>query len=81
MMEQIRQVKLQQQAHLLSLANVVGLGIGFKQTSGQFTDQLALIVNVRQKLPLASLAPADVVPPEIDGIVTDVQEVGQLTPI
>lgn len=80
-MEQIKQVKAQHQAHLLTLANVVGVGIGFKQTGGHFTDQLALIVNVRQKLPAAELAPADIVPPQIDGVVTDVQEVGQLTPM
>ncbi|GAB4425910.1 MAG: hypothetical protein Kow0031_05630 [Anaerolineae bacterium] len=81
MIEQIRQVKARHQNHLLSLANVVGLGIGLKQTNGELTEQLALIVNVRQKLPLSALAPADVVPPEIDGVVTDVQDVGQLTPL
>jgi hypothetical protein len=81
MMEQLKQVKAQHQTHLLTLANVVGVGIGFKQIDGQFSDQLALIVNVRQKLPPTELAPADIVPPEIDGIPTDVQETGQLTPL
>lgn len=80
MIEQIRRIKAQHQAHLLSLANVVGVGIGFKQINDQFTDQPALIVSVRRKLPLTDLAPADIVPPQIDGVLTDVQEIGQLTP-
>jgi len=79
--EQIQQVKNRREAHLLTLPNVVGVGIGLKETGGEFTDQLAIVVNVRRKKPLAELAPQDVVPPEIDGVITDVQEVGDLKPI
>jgi len=76
--EQVKQVKARHQAALLKLANVVGVGVGFKEKNNQWTDQLALIINVTQKKPLADLAPEDVVPLEIDGIITDVQEVGQI---
>ncbi len=74
--EHIQQVKNQYQQRLLQLPNVVGVGIGYKETDGHFTDQLALIVNVSTKLPLAQLPPADVVPPQIEGVLTDVQETG-----
>ena len=66
MMEYIQNVRNKYEAELLNLANVVGVGIGLKETNGQFTDQLAVIVNVSQKKPLSQLAPADVVPTEIE---------------
>lgn len=76
--EQLQQVKSRHQAALLQLPNVTGLGIGYKETGGQTTDELALIVHVAQKKPLAALKPAEVVPPQIEGIPTDVQEIGPL---
>ena len=81
MIEQIRQVKARYQTQLLKLANVEGVGVGFKQINRQITDQLALIVNVSRKVPLTQLAPDDVVPPHIDGVATDVQEMGHFTPL
>lgn len=74
--ERIQQVKNQYQSELLRLPNVVGLGIGYKETAGQFTDQLALIINVSRKLPLAQLAPDEIAPPQIEDVPTDVQETG-----
>jgi hypothetical protein len=65
----------------LKLANVVGIGIGLKEIKGEFSDQLALVVNVSRKKPLAELDAADVVPPRIEGVITDVQEVGDLKPL
>ena len=76
--DEIRQVKASHLHQLLGLANVVGVGIGFKETDARFTDQLALVVNVSQKLPLSQLDPADVVPPQIEGVPTDVQETGPI---
>lgn len=77
--EQIRRVKARHQRRLLELANVVGVGIGLKETGGITTDQPAIVVNVSQKLPLAQLAPADVVPAQLDDTPTDVQATGQFT--
>jgi hypothetical protein len=80
-LEKIRQVKARHEQALLKLANVVSVGIGFKEENGRFTNQLVLVVNVSQKKPLSELAGQDVVPPEIDGVPTDVQEVGQIRPL
>ena len=76
MMKHIRSVKNRYEAELLVLPNVIGVGIGLKEINGQITDQLSIIVNVSQKKPLSQLAPADVIPIEIQDIVTDVQEIG-----
>jgi hypothetical protein len=74
----IREVKNRHQGELLKKKNVVGLGIGYKQTAGRQTDQLSLIVMVRKKEPLSKLRLPDVVPPQIQEVITDVQEVGEI---
>ncbi len=75
-LEQARLVKAQYEKTLLNLPNVVGVGIGFIQKKGQFTDEIGLIVNVTHKKPLADLPAAAVIPTELNGVPVDVQEVG-----
>jgi len=77
--EKIRAVKQAYQTELLSKANVVGVGIGYRQQGGQPTDQMALVVMVSRKLPKSQLAPEDIIPNELDGVPVDVQEVGELS--
>lgn len=76
--EHILQVKRVYEHDLMTLANVVGIGVGFKSIKGQETDTLSVVVNVTQKVPLAKLAPKDVVPAELEDVLTDVQEVGTI---
>jgi hypothetical protein len=77
--EQVKEVKSHHEKQLMALANVVGTGIGFKQIKGIPTDQISLVVNVEHKKPLDELEQQDVVPPEIDGVITDVQEAGRFS--
>lgn len=63
---------------LLRKANVVGVGVGFRQRRGEPTEEVALVVMVSRKVPWAQLAPDDKVPSEIDGVPVDIQEVGEL---
>ena len=76
--DQAREVKARHEAKLLALPNVVGVGVGFKEKDGQFTNQIAIIVNVSKKKPLVDLPPNALVPPEIEGIITDVQQTGEM---
>ncbi|GAB4513188.1 MAG: hypothetical protein OHK0046_13740 [Anaerolineae bacterium] len=76
--EKISRLQTQVADEMMQKANVVGLAIGKKQTGGQTTDEMALVVLVEKKMPLAQLAPHDVIPPEIDGVPVDVREVGFL---
>jgi len=69
-------VKRAHQAELLSKANVVGVGVGYRTIDGRRTDDIALVVMVSQKMPRAQLAPEDILPREIEGVRVDVQEVG-----
>lgn len=74
----IQEVKRRWEAELLRKANVVAVGVGYRQRGGHPTDELCLVVSVRRKVPLEQLAPEDRIPPEIDGVPVDVQEVGTL---
>ena len=76
--EKARAVKADYQDTLLAKANVVGVGVGFRQIDGQPTSTVAIIVSVKQKVPRVLLASEDLIPTEIEGIPVDVVEVGEL---
>ncbi len=78
--ERIQQVKAAHEAELMAKANVVGVGIGFRQQKQTRTDDVVLVVLVEKKVPRAQLAPKDIVPGQIDGVPVDVQESGRITP-
>lgn len=76
--EDVQRAQVQHRARLLALPNVIGLGIGLKTVRGRREDLLCLTALVRRKLPRAALEPEDVIPDEVEGIITDVLEVGEI---
>ena len=75
---EVKAVKDKYQAGLLRKANVVGVAIGYREKDGQMTEQVALTVMVKKKVPLSQLDAKDVIPPEIEGVMIDVKEVGEI---
>jgi hypothetical protein len=65
---------------LMSKANVIGVGIGFRPAKGSDERELAIVVMVSQKLPKSKLAKDDLIPQDLEGIRVDVREVGRLEP-
>ncbi len=63
---------------LLNKPNVVGVGVGYKDKDGVPTDEVAVVVLVERKKPLAALNPEEIIPRDLEGLRTDVLEVGQL---
>jgi len=61
---------------LLGLKNVVGVGIGYKNAGGNDTGGPAYIVYVEKKVHTSNLARSHIVPRRIDGLDTDVVEIG-----
>lgn len=57
----VQEVKQSHEEELLELPNVVGVGVGYKETGGETTDTLAVIVYVRRKYALSSLRKAETV--------------------
>ncbi|MDX1995944.1 MAG: hypothetical protein SF029_26415 [bacterium] len=76
--QRILQIQSAFQRELLDKANVVGVGMGFKESNGVTTNQPAVVVLVEEKQPSAALNPADQIPPQINGVPTDVIETGKL---
>lgn len=61
---------------LLSKPDVYAVGLGEKVSKGKRTGKRALICSIKKKKPLAQLKQEDMIPSEIDGIPTDIVEIG-----
>ena len=79
--EQVKKIKARYEKELMKLANVIGIGVGFKRKNGQTTDKVALVVNVTEKKSMDTLSFQDIVPSELEGVPVDVQEVGEIKAI
>ncbi len=76
--ESVSQVKERFKETILRKPNVVGVGTGFKEIRGRRTADLSVVALVRVKVPRAGLAADELVPSSVEGIPTDVVEVGTL---
>ncbi|MEW6081802.1 MAG: hypothetical protein AB1576_08530 [Bacillota bacterium] len=65
-------------AYVLSKDNVVGVGVGFKETAGRSTGRLAVVVLVTKKVPIDSIPRSQAIPRQINSVHTDVLEVGEI---
>ncbi len=76
--EAVKQAKSVHQAMIFQKPNVVGLGIGYKVSGKKVTQELSLVVLVEQKIPLSALSEEALIPREVEGVRTDVVQVGVL---
>lgn len=76
--DDVFQVQSAVENSLIERSNVVGVAVGFKEDKTAESGELAVVVLVERKLPLTALAASDVIPKKVDGIRTDVVEVGYL---
>lgn len=77
-MDEIYDVLKDSTRKFMSMENVVGVGRGFKTTSGIRTSSECIVVMVKKKLRRLQLRSEDIVPAEVQGVPTDVLEVGEL---
>ncbi len=75
--EKARAEKERHTKELMSLSNVVGVGVGRKPAAGQGLYDLTIVVYVRKKVQASELDTKDMIPAEINGIPTDVIEIGE----
>ncbi len=71
--EEMKAVKRKYGDSLRSLPHVKFLGIGPKVRGGRSTGEMSVKVYVDEKLDKEKLAEGDRVPPELEGIPTDVE--------
>lgn len=74
----LAQAKESQKESLLARPNVIGVGVGYRETGRTLTDELCVVVLVQQKLAEAALSTEALVPHEVAGRRTDVREVGEI---
>src|ERR1041384_4280799 len=60
---------------LLAIPGVVHVSVGLKETAGEVIDQLCIRVYVKDKKDPVELSPAELSPPDINGVPTDVNVV------
>jgi len=75
---EVKRAQVRHQTALLAMPNVVGLGIGLKTVRGRRGERLCLAALVRRKVPRAALEPEALIPERVDGVPTDVIEVGEV---
>ncbi len=76
----MKELKVMQkhQDQIFNLPNIVGVGIGCKVKDGIISQEPAIVALVVKKVDKAYLPEASMVPAELDGVVTDVREVGEI---
>lgn len=72
------EVQEKHEAELMAMDNVVGVATSHKMKGTTLKDIAVLTVYVTEKKKLADLAKASTVPAEINGVPTDVVEVGEI---
>ncbi|MCG8403291.1 MAG: hypothetical protein MJA84_17100 [Firmicutes bacterium] len=66
------------QRQILNLLNVRGVGVGYKRVGNIRTEKPAIIVFVEKKLPSGDLVRSQRVPAKLQGLDTDVVEIGRV---
>jgi hypothetical protein len=77
----ITEVQEKHEEELLALENVVGVAAALKMTRGKPTKKWSLTVLVEQKKKPTEISKASMVPEEVEGVPTDVLEVGRIEPL
>lgn len=78
LIQQAIEAKERKTPEFLAKRNVVGVGVGFKNRWGESDGETSIVVLVQQKKPLSALTDDDLIPNEIEGMKTDVVEIGFL---
>lgn len=77
-MDRVKTILRYHRKKLMNMENVVGTGMGYKIINGELTNQPAVMVLVKKKLPESKLRSRQVIPKMLNEVVTDVVEVGEV---
>jgi len=77
-LDEVRRLKESHKRSIMAKPNVVGVGTGYRVVGRERTDELCVVALVRQKVPEAGLDRAALIPREVDGVATDVVQVGEI---
>lgn len=74
----IRKIKERYEEKLLLNPNVVGVGVGAKIINGIITKRKCIKIYVQKKVSRSKLEKNKLIPGKLNGIETDVEEIGKL---
>lgn len=74
----VERTKEKYEKKLLTLANVVGVGIGYKTIRSTSTHKLCIKVYVEKKLPESKISKGQLIPKRIENVETDVEQAGEI---
>jgi len=74
MNKEFDKVRIQVEKELMQLPGVVSVGVGLKQVKGETQRQLCFKVTVERKIAKSDIQKKDLIPEEINGFKTDVNE-------
>jgi hypothetical protein len=74
----VQGIKRQHEPRLLSMSNVVAVGVGLKIAGNVQTSEPCVVVSVVKKLPVVQLPEPSLVPKTLGGVKTDVIETGKI---
>ena len=74
----IRKIKERYEQKLFLFPNVVGVGIGAKIINGIPMQRKCIKIYVRKKVSRSKLQKNELIPGKLNGIETDVEEIGKL---
>jgi hypothetical protein len=77
-MQHALEVKRRHEQELLRKANVVAVGVGYRNRGGVLTKEVCIVVSVKNKVPLSELKPRDAIPAQIEDVPVDVVETGEI---
>ncbi len=78
-LQHAREVKARHEDDLLRRPGVVGVGVGLRRSGGTLTDEVAIVVMVRNRAEIDALGPEYALPDEIEGVPVDIQETGEIS--
>ena len=76
--EEVREIKERYEDKLLKLPNVVGVEVGYNEIDGEETNELAIRVLVKKKVPESQLKNKHIIPKTVEGAKTDVDETDEI---
>jgi hypothetical protein len=77
--DELIEIKNRAAAQLMKLPGVNAVGLGGRERAGRPTGEIVLKVFVYSKKPFTDIDPSELVPAEIEGVPTDVVEMGDLS--
>ena len=76
----VRTIKARYESLLLAWPGVMSVGVGLRRQDDAPTDEICIVVTVRNKRAIDNLSPGEALPDQIEGVPVDVQESGDIVP-